>query len=349
MPVAAVPALPAKAPATALDASAAPPRPDTGVQHFAKCLLVVDGDVGRGSASIILMNGVPTIVTNAHVMSGNPNVKFRRLTSKEVHAGKLSLSRDYDLARLTQSEIETGIEMMNDVDRNAGVGDEVVVLGNSQGSNVVTEIPGKILGIGPDLIEVDAKFVEGNSGSPIIHVKTGKVIGIATFALVRKISTLGKDSQFTEVRRFGYRLDTATKWEEPSPASFASEAEALKHLRENTDAVYALAIDIYKNGQVTPGLHYGGDNLLRNAVNQYLEVVDGKKRIAPIDYISAKQRLLRTAITVTSSDIQNFDVSKFTGYHRRVFEEEREGRKFLAKKFTEMLEAQDAGQRIRLP
>ncbi len=33
------------------------------------------------------------------------------------------------------------------------------------------------------LVEVDAKFVEGNSGSPIIHVKTGKVIGIATFAL----------------------------------------------------------------------------------------------------------------------------------------------------------------------
>lgn len=324
-------------------------RSNAGVSHYAKWLLIAEGEEGLGSASVIMFRGAPTIVTNAHVMSGNPNVKFRSLNSTTVRYSDLSLSQDYDLAALKQGDLPDGIPMLEDVDKSAAIGDDVVVLGNSQGSSVVTEIPGKINGIGPDLIEVDAKFVEGNSGSPIIHVKTGKVIAIATFATLRKLSALGKDSQFTEVRRFGYRLDTATRWERPVLAHFATEAETLRQLRKTTDALHSLAVDIFNNGAVTLGIHQQSDNPLRIPTNQYLQVVDSRTKLSPSDFYEAKQRYLRSALSVASTDIQHLDASQFCAYHRRKVDEEREVRKFLAKKFTELLDAQDAGKRIRLP
>jgi len=326
-----------------------PRRADSGVAHFAKWLLIAKGEEARGSASVILLHGVPTIVTNAHVMSGNPNVKFRSLDSKEVPTGAFSVSQDYDLVTLAQSTLPDGIPVMENVDKNVSIGDDVMVLGNSQGSSVVTEIRGKINGIGPDLIEVDAKFVEGNSGSPIIHAKTGQVIAIATFATVRKRKELDTDSQFAEVRRFGYRLDTATRWEQPSLRQFASESATLKELRKRSDALVSLAIDIHRNGKVTVGLHQSGDNPLRVPVGQYLQVVDSHTALAPTEYYEAKMRFLRNMATIATTDLRMIDESRFTGFHRKAVQEEHELREFLAKNFEQLADAQDASRSIVLP
>src|SRR6185312_7757504 len=106
--------------------------------------------------------------------------------SREVKADLLGVAEDRDILVATQKTFTDGIEASEAVDKDVSIGDAVVVLGNSQGRNVVTEIEGKVTGVGPELIEVDAKFVPGNSGSPIIHVKSGKVIGVATFVTVRQ-------------------------------------------------------------------------------------------------------------------------------------------------------------------
>ena len=74
------------------------------------------------------------------------------------------------------------------------IGDAIVVLGNSGGGGVVTKLEGKLVGIGPDRIEVSAEFIPGNSGSPIIHVPTGKVIGIATY-LTRRYEEFAGNAQ----------------------------------------------------------------------------------------------------------------------------------------------------------
>ena len=47
------------------------------------------------------------------------------------------------------------------------------------GRDVVTVSEGKVIGIGSELLEVDAPFVSGNSGSPVLN-HYGQVIGIAT-------------------------------------------------------------------------------------------------------------------------------------------------------------------------
>lgn len=98
--------------------------------------------------------------------------------------------------------------------KEAAIGDEVGVDGNSQGASVVTELKGKIVGLGPGLVEVDAPLVPGNSGSPILYVKSGKVIGITSYVKRREHDEISKDSGVAEVRRFGYRLDAIKTWQD---------------------------------------------------------------------------------------------------------------------------------------
>jgi hypothetical protein len=222
-------------------------------------------------------------------------------------------------------------------------------LGNSLGSDVVTEIPGKVTGVGPDLIEVDAKFVHGNSGSPIVHVKTGKVLAIATFVVARKLSSLDRDSNFDEIRRFGFRLDNATAWEYPGWNRLVSEAETLKRIRRVTDDLLAVALDMYDDGYVSLDPHQGPDNVVRPYVTEYLRVVSGRSATSDADILNAKQRLFRNLIYLSRKDLSDLDLGTFTEWHRKRGKEELNNREFLRGKFTELANRQDADKKIRLP
>lgn len=94
------------------------------------------------------------------------------------------------------------------------VREAVTVMGNSDGAGVATQISGQVLGVGPELVEVDAKFVQGNSGSPILN-GAGRVIGVASFATRDEdVNNWVKNgTRFNTVRRFGYRLNHV-QWKE---------------------------------------------------------------------------------------------------------------------------------------
>lgn len=177
-------------------------------QMYAPYLVIIEGDKGAGSGFLATYEGGLYVFTNTHVLSGNNKFSVRLLKGAPITTNGLSVADAYDITALSQTTVTTGgVEILKDIDKNVAIGDDVVVLGNSLGAAVVTEITGKVTGIGPELVEVDAKFVAGNSGSPIIHVKTGKAIAIATFTMIRKIENFGKDSQFNSVER-----RSATAW-----------------------------------------------------------------------------------------------------------------------------------------
>ena len=76
------------------------------------------------------------------------------------------------------------------------------------GDGVSTTINGTLLAIGPKTIEVTAVFVSGNSGSPVIDKASGRVIGVATSAVLHKREWSNANSGFTnKVRRFATRID----------------------------------------------------------------------------------------------------------------------------------------------
>jgi hypothetical protein len=178
-------------------------------------MIIVEGDEGRGSGFVVKMNGKTYLITNSHVVRGNRNVKFKNLHNEELATGPLEIAEKADAVRASVTGVGNALELEPQLDK-VKIGDDVIVAGNSEGEGVVREIPGKVVGIGPDRLEVDAPFVPGNSGSPILLKSTGKIIGVATYMKFPDARKAGKSPfSLNEVRRFGYRLDTVAKWIRP--------------------------------------------------------------------------------------------------------------------------------------
>ena len=193
----------------------------TFLQKHRSDLVFVKSKEGTGSGFIALMRGKKVLITNAHVLAGLRNPSFVTLDGSPLQLGTATVSKDYDLATRVVLAGGTGMPLAAAVDDEVRIGDAVVVLGNANGAGVVTPLHGEVVGLGPDRMEVNAPFELGNSGSPIVHLRSGKVIGVASYA---KLDTLlsGKE----KLRRFGYRIDHATNWVLVVPSRFYSESDS---------------------------------------------------------------------------------------------------------------------------
>ena len=172
-----------------------------------KLVVIVCGEKA-GSGFIVRDGGRPYLFTNAHVVQRGA-VIAHRLDGTRLMLGPRDEAVGRDMVRFALDESMPAFDLAAGV---PDIGDPVVVLGNSDGRGVVTEIRGKVIGVGPREIEVDAAFVVGNSGSPVLD-RHGRVIGIATYLRdCRDDEDWSKaDTRFNGIRRFALRL-LGTRW-----------------------------------------------------------------------------------------------------------------------------------------
>jgi hypothetical protein len=170
--------------------------------HSALVLIQSGGMVGSGF--IVEIDGKRYVLTNAHVLESLQSLSLRNLAGDKLAFTKAEFANDQDLVRLRLAPTDVSIRPLAFSADPPSVGDVVVVYGNSQGSDVVTELTGRVLGVGPDQVEVDAEFVQGNSGSPILNAQ-GEVIAIATYITQtsKNVDWVTDNTRFQEPRRFG--------------------------------------------------------------------------------------------------------------------------------------------------
>jgi hypothetical protein len=233
----------------------------TSTASFLKALVIIKGNLSEGTGFIVKKNGQLCVVTNQHVLSGNSNFTVTGVDgTKYPTDGALFGAVDYDVAMLRIPAADNFIAIDDTADATAKIDDPVIVLGNAEGGDVITQTTGKVLGIGPELVEVDAKFVHGNSGSPIIDNTTHKVIGIATY--VKKDYTpdeLQQAANAPQLRWFGYRLDTIKQWEAIDWARFSSEADRLAEIEDRTGSL----VQIFQllTAKTPTGAHFKDSNI----------------------------------------------------------------------------------------
>jgi S1-C subfamily serine protease len=211
---------PTPPPAAAAPAAAtAPGGPMTTDQ--ARAVVLIQGDNGEGTGFLIKTADGPSIVTNIHVIANNPNLKVTTSTGQTVTLLSAKGAADRDLAMFAiQDGPFSYLDMATDVSKTAQTGDEVITPGNSQGGEVMLNTTGKVLGIGPQRVEIDNPIYHGNSGGPIFHTKSGKVLGVVTEAMkvdvsndLDKASFASRNSAISgTMRYFGLRLDTVPSW-----------------------------------------------------------------------------------------------------------------------------------------
>lgn len=299
---------------------------------IAKALVVVEGDAGSGSGFFATWKGSTFVVTNAHVVSGNTRLRVVAADGQEISSTELFVAVGHDIFLMKVERAPATLEIGEGVDEFASVGDPVLVAGNALGDGVFGGLPGKLLGIGPERVEVDSPFVNGNSGSPIVHTKTGRAVAIATYAMVRKFDgTLAQSSPFSEVRRFGYRFDSVKEWQRVNWSAFAKEAAEVAKMQALSDVLFDAAMDL-KDGQLDAS--YSGTGIERAATSyrERLRSADPTRALAAHADLADSMRL------VGVQDIDKFRRNALYDFHIREAEGMRPFREALAQYFAKMEE-----------
>jgi len=230
-------------------------------------IVFIKGKNGAGSGFIGLMRGHKVLITNAHVIAALKEPSFQLLDRSPLRLGSASIATGCDLVAWVVLQGGTGIPMAAELETQTRIGDAVVVLGNATGGGVVNTLQGELVGLGPDRIEVTAPFELGNSGSPIVQLRTGKVIGVATYV---KLDTLLSGSE--KVRRFGYRLDSAKTWQAIDWKRFYSESELAANLQTATEELDQVLSD-FKSIRKRKTTTNFNTPAIRNALDGYYSMV----------------------------------------------------------------------------
>lgn len=171
-------------------------------------LIIIKHDQAVGSGFIAKMGDKYYIITNQHVILGANRITFHTVSGRQLSPRRVEVAATRDIARLELSDVQDGFEITGQADMYM----PIAVFGNSQGAGVATELYGKVTGIGNDRIEIDAEFVTGNSGSPVITAD-GQVTGIASYVKYGSDDHTGTNTEFKDkARRFAYRIN-GTRWQ----------------------------------------------------------------------------------------------------------------------------------------
>jgi hypothetical protein len=190
------------------------------------------------------------VYTNQHVIAGCKTVpKAQRADGSAVKLGKLVTAVNYDLAVfMLEGEEPNFLEIQSDVDKEISVGEPVGTPGNSGGGAAITYKFGKVVAIGPEVVEIDAMIKGGNSGGPIL-LRNGRVIGIVSYFTEETLddARVSDADKETVVRRFGYRVDNVKKWETPDWRRFVTQGERVARVEATSEDFHALLKSRFKS------------------------------------------------------------------------------------------------------
>lgn len=195
-------------------------------QNQISAVLLISSPESAGTGFACLYKGKEFVATNLHVLDRATSITVKsQLGGMVPLSGKMIAGGDADICLLgvQGSFQDIGIkplEFFESTFKETKAGDMVVCLGNGLGNGVITETKGTITAYGTPRLEIDCPVVHGNSGGPVIHLESGKVVGLVTEAENNKLTfdALGVaanksvNSQVKEISYFAHRIDSVTKW-----------------------------------------------------------------------------------------------------------------------------------------
>lgn len=211
---------------------------DTNTETYQKCknsVATVEGDEGSGTGFLCEMDGKKYFVTNRHVAKQRGRMTAYYLDGKKMEFGLDSIIEVAENRDLVRFEIQSERQFMKLSDKIPDIGDAIEFYGNAGGGKVVTVTAGKILAIGQERIEIDCSIQGGNSGSPLVRVADGCVIGVTTISTFNRLSgdasKVGTryDPNVKLTREFAVRFSGVT-WESMSYGKFLKSINVYRDL-----------------------------------------------------------------------------------------------------------------------
>jgi hypothetical protein len=250
--------------------------------------------------------------------------RFKFLDNSPLKLGPAMVAVGHDIVMVSVTEGGKGIPTVPFGAAEARFGDAVVVPGDAGGESVVSPLHGEIVGIGADRLEINAPIEPGSSGSPIIHVSSGKAVGVATYLKIKPSLSASGTNELSEakVRRFGYRLDTVQRWEGIDWNRFYGDADDLRKIGKTSDELAMAFWDLGSASRLKQGRHLYDSRAISTAIDQYYVALNQ----GPAEASAAARSLLASLRAVSQSDIAARRTFTYD-YFRRRFEEEQATRK----------------------
>jgi hypothetical protein len=216
-------------------------------------IVTITGSNGAATGFIGRFRGTRFVVTNQHVLGVGSQLTIKTSTGVRLAPKRIAAATDADVALITCDSYPataTDLEIASLHELHVSKDDAVMVPGNSQGDGVITQTSGVLVAVGPHRIEVNTPVYGGNSGSPILHMPTQKVIGVLTEAEIVRLDAFGKASFRSknsaiksEIRYFGHRVDSVQKWADLNWAQFQSTEAAIKLARKELNCIVSYFTD----------------------------------------------------------------------------------------------------------
>jgi S1-C subfamily serine protease len=301
----------------------------------AAAFVLIRGDNAEGTGFLIKTAAGPFVVTNQHVIGANPHLQITTADGASVKFSGLQIAIDRDLAMIpVQDANYSYLEVAADVGGTVQVGDQVLTPGNSEGGGVMLPCTGVVLAMGPQKIEISNPVYHGNSGGPIFHIKSGKVIGVVTEGLKVDTGNALDSASFAnnnspiqgQMRYFGLRLDNVPKWDDGVWMRFETETEFLREFHERSKC-----LDSYVNtGTIDVsewGTYFARDDKIKTANEQYAETIAGADSS---QRLQAAQELVFNLEAVADDEMDQIqNPSNFYSYDQQRAKDEIDYRKAL--------------------
>jgi hypothetical protein len=195
-------------------------------------------EAGSGTGFACVYRDQEFVATNLHVIDAANTIKINNISGNAIAiTEKIIVSENADICLIAiKGKFSdygiTPLQFMEKVAEETQVNDEIVCLGNTLGNGVITTTKGVIKAYGNPRLEISAPVVKGNSGGPILHIKTGKVISLVTEAVVNKLSfdeldvaaSKSENSEIEDISYFGHRVDAVSKWAGTSIAEYQKQS-----------------------------------------------------------------------------------------------------------------------------
>lgn len=270
------------------------------------------------------------VATNLHVLEGASSISVMPQSGNIVKlSGKVIVAEDADICLLgitgEFSDIGvTPLEFVDDVFKESKTGDRIFCLGNSLGNGVITATNGTIKAYGQPRLEIDSPVVRGNSGGPIVHEKTGKVVGLVTEAIINKskfdelgiAASKSIDSPVQDISYFGHRVDTVRKWTATTMKEYMSTSQVIAVADKGLVCATLFLVD--RDG-------WQEDRRLADAWRDYSKFIDQAKekttkRVEVTKYVNDFGVVVRTDAKVKGNGVSQHDYEKAYQTFRRSVE-----------------------------
>lgn len=308
--------------------------------EVAAAIVVIEGDAGVGTGFIASHGGKTYLYTAAHVLSGNKRLAVKTRDGRKITGfGDFQAADGADLVRLEVTEPFDAPLAIGSAAGQARQGETVFAAGNAGGGGTVGFEPGEIKGVGPESIEIDAQVIQGNSGGPILDGETHEVIGVVTHLVDARADKWAEETRFSDIRRFGCRLDRDWKWDTLPIGVFLNEGLDIKEF----SALNQLVILALSPQDWVPGSLQGfADHPVKREIKALQEwILDLSESGTGVSDSDRKRRitsLLNGVSAASRLQVSKFKPDGYVWFHRKLAREALELREDLMKACAENID-----------